>query len=187
MNLKRLIGEHTIDEDMLPEEPLVLDVGCRYFNFCEEVLALRPKARIIALDPAPDVGPSPDPRITFLPLALIETEQQAGWLKMEGIWSWTAVKPQENHPNMIEISIINFRELMLRYGSYFDLIKFDCEGSEYGTLENWPGPCAGQINIEFHDMDSKEDGYYDRLFSGKLPDYRVVLNRDYIDVLLVLK
>jgi FkbM family methyltransferase len=187
MQLKQLVGEHTIDVDLLPEEPLVLDVGCRYFNFCEEVLALRPKARVIALDPAPDVGPPSDPRITFLRLALIETEHQAGWLKMDGIWSWTAIKPQQNHSNMIEISIVNLREVMSRYGSYFDLIKFDCEGSEYGTLENWPGPCAGQVNIEFHDLSTKEDVYFDRLFAEKLPDYRVILNSDYIDVLLALK
>jgi hypothetical protein len=54
MNLQKL-AEHTVDVDLLPEAPIVLDVGCRWFDFSKEILRIRPDARIVALDPGPDI------------------------------------------------------------------------------------------------------------------------------------
>jgi methyltransferase family protein len=62
---------------------------------------------------------------------------------------------------------------------HWDLIKLDCEGSEFGILENWPGPVARQISVEFHDWtgpwaERAAGDYYERLFAGPLKDYEVV-------------
>ncbi len=62
---------------------------------------------------------------------------------------------------------------------FWDVVKLDCEGSEFGILENWPGPVAEQISIEFHDWTGPwchhvEGDYYERLFAGPLKDYEVV-------------
>jgi len=80
------------------------------------------------------------------------------------------------------VPTLSFRELLKDWGPYFDLIKFDIEGSEFGILEKWPGRVAGQINIEFHDNRASADGiglpygYFDVLFKNNLPDYRVIQN-----------
>lgn len=193
MRLVKLVGEHTIDLDLLPEEPLVLDAGCRMFNFCAEIFALRPKARIVALDPGPDIEVPNDPRITFVLSAVMETQQSCAWIKMAGCESVTSMEPL---PGWALISVVPFRRVLEVHGPYFDLIKFDIEGSEFGILENWPGKCCTQLNVEFHDNRKSPDGkglpqsYFDKLFSEKLPDYRVIQNEpDYLgthaDALLV--
>jgi hypothetical protein len=196
MNLKQLIGEHTIDVDLLPEEPLVLDVGCRYYDFCEEIFALRPKARIIAFDPATDVLPPspPDSRIQFFHLALIEGSQDRVWMRPNG---WIVeLTPQDG---LVEVSVMSMAQLLSRW-PYFDLIKLDCEGSEFQLLEHWPGPCATQINVEFHDIAKSWEGvsgrvlpqsYFDGLMAGPLKDYKVIQNEpdhigNHTDCLLVL-
>ena len=194
MRLVKLVGEHTIDVDLLPEAPLVLDAGCRTFNFCEEIFSLRPKARIIAIDPGPDVDIPTDWRIRFQRFALMETTQQYVWLKMAGCESITSMTRQQGWAMVMTVS---FREVLSTCGPYFDLIKFDIEGSEFGILENWPGKCCTQINIEFHDNMVSPDGkglpqsYFDELFHVKLSDYRVIQNEPdslgtHADALLVL-
>ncbi len=177
MKLQQLIGEHTIDVDLLPESPLVLDVGCRRFNFCEEIFALRPKAQIVALDPGPDVHAPDDMRITFLQFALMENVRDRVWLSMNDCSSIVSTIPRAG---LVEVPVIGLSEILYHW-PYFDLMKFDCEGCEFEILKNWPGKCAGQINIEFHDNMVSPDGkglpkeYFDRLFE-KLPDYRVIQN-----------
>lgn len=189
MLLVKLCGEHTIDLDLLPKEPLVLDVGCRYFNFCEEILGFRPKARIIALDPATDVEKPSDPRIEFYNHALVVSGN--AWMKPN---DW--VVKQSAQEGSLEIGVISMSALRERF-PYFDLIKLDCEGSEFSILENWPAKWAMQVNIEFHDNLFSPDGkglpqsYFDRLFAEKLPDYRVIQNEPdslgiHADALLVL-
>ena len=55
----------------------------------------------------------------------------------------------------------------------WDLVKLDCEGSEFAILENWPGAIARQISVEFHDgadPANRTDRYFE-LLAAKLPDY----------------
>lgn len=59
----------------------------------------------------------------------------------------------------------------------WDIVKLDCEGSEFSILENWPrGGIAGQISVEFHDFKNPErwnQKYFEWLWT-QLPDYEVV-------------
>ncbi len=64
---------------------------------------------------------------------------------------------------------------------FFALVKLDCEESEFGILENWPGPIATQISVEFHDWTGpwetkakNSPTYYPNLWAGPLRDYEVV-------------
>lgn len=199
MNLKQLGGEHTVDIDLLPEAPLVLDVGCRGFEFDREILALRPKARIIALDPDPTIEAPPEKEITFLRAALTHrVDKTVIWQGPgEGAyitasddpynpgykWGTVLGQPSAEVPNytlrqLMQLqSIARLHRQMGGTSDGFDLVKLDCEGSEFGILENWPGPIATQISVEFHDTIDRErwnDEYFKNLFAGPLCDYRVI-------------
>lgn len=206
MNLMA-VGGHSIDLDLLPEAPLVLDVGCRYFNFSSELLNLRPNARVICLDPALDIVEVPDDsRITFFRKALVETDQSSVWLTWEGDGSRASLEPEpgvlcglENLGGAVAVPTISFRKILSDFGCHFDLIKFDCEGSEFAILENWPGPVATQISVEFHDTWGSglhDDSYFENLFNRPLQDYHVIQHEAtpagnygywHADTLLVLK
>ena len=49
------VSHHTIDDALLPAAPVVLDVGSRNYGFSNGILAIRPQAKIIALEPDPAV------------------------------------------------------------------------------------------------------------------------------------
>ena len=191
MNLVAL-ASHTVDTDLLPEAPTVLDVGCRWFDFTVEIMAQRPAAKVIALDPAVDVaqymetGKRPD-AVKFLNVALVGSGHSLQWLAHfstgEGDFLTPAPRTMPGwdiQPTWHEVECFTVSELMLMQAvKKFDLVKLDCEGSEFDVLERWPGPIATQISVEFHDWDKphyRSETYYDQLWR-KLPWYRVVQHK----------
>lgn len=177
--LIKLSGDHTIDESLLPEAPIVLDVGARGFGFCRDILAIRPDARVIALEPDPEVDDPQIQGISFHRVALVHDSRHTSLYA--SFSTGEANFLTDNVPGYAKsnrVDCINITELMdvLRI-THWDAVKLDCEGSEFGILENWPGPIATQISIEFHDFQSRaryHDAYFDRLFNGALRDYRVI-------------
>jgi FkbM family methyltransferase len=184
MQLRKIAGEHTIDVDLLPEAPLVLDVGCRDFLFCKEILELRPKGRIVAFEPDPATVPPDDERIQFFKRALTHRGESTVTWQGEGDGSYIAGAEYSygwgvNDPTKAaQVPNTKFDDLIayLQWDC-FDLVKLDCEGSEFGILENWPGPVAKQISVEFHDFINRrkwDDNYFARLFDGPLGAYRII-------------
>lgn len=180
MNLWKLSG-HTIDVDRLPHQADVLDVGCRGFGFAKDILRLCHDARVIALDPAPDVL---DPCILgceYMSLALVgDNRGRAGFAHYSnGDGDFLTEATSYYDAQMMHVSCVNISHLMSMHDiDRWDVVKIDCEGAEFQVLENWPGPIADQISVEFHDwQDSvKRDGdYYKTLFEtlGKF-GYRVI-------------
>ncbi len=185
MNLTKLAG-HTVDLDLLPERPVVLDVGCRGFDFTREVLALRPEAMICAMDPDTQIIDPKLSGVAFLPVALVGdrriTANYAGWSTGEGNMLCDV------SPHYAEYSYLvlckNIAAVARHLGwrtTHWDLVKLDCEESEFGILENWPGPIATQISVEFHDWTGPWESaaknsptYYPNLWAGPLRDYEVV-------------
>ncbi len=188
MNLVKL-ASHTVDLDLLPERPVVLDVGCRGFDFTREVLALRRGALLFAMDPDPLIKRPPDSEIDiatyyFLRMALVgdgrESANYAGWSTGEGnmLCEVSPHYAERSH----DVPCTNIGNLMEWQSiRHFDLVKLDCEESEFGILENWPGPIATQISVEFHDWTGpwetkakNSPTYYPALWAGPLRDYEVV-------------
>jgi FkbM family methyltransferase len=174
------LAEHSVDLDLLPEAPVVLDAGCRGFDFSNAVLEVRPNARIIAMEAAPGVEGSNDPRITFLNQPLVGFLQSS---KMEfvALPNPAACFMRELNPATFKGISVETRTLQWLSSRFqiekFDLIKLDVEGSEFGILETWPGPIATQLSVEFHDyVDNHkyDDAFFNRLFLGSLSDYDVV-------------
>jgi FkbM family methyltransferase len=166
MNLESL-ASHTIDLDLLPEEPIVLDVGCRWFDFTRAIFEHRPLARVVCMDPARDVveeALASGLHIRFLPAALTgpgaSFRRFAHFSTGEGDF---ITRPSDNFagwdklPDIYEVPCLTVQEVMetLQASQFevtrFDAVKLDCEGSEFGILENWPARIATQISVEFHD------------------------------------
>jgi FkbM family methyltransferase len=156
MNRKALAG-HTIDLDLLSEFPAILDVGCRGFDFSSGIVFWRPQSLIVALEPDPAVKPigwELHERFTFLRYALVGDEREkaryARYSTGEG--NFLTDLPEYYGAEFIEVPCMNIAWLMrILHIAHFDVVKLDCEGSEFGILENWPGPIASQISVEFHD------------------------------------
>lgn len=180
------IAEHSYIPDLLPEHPVVLDVGCRDFMFCREILKVRPKAKIIALDPDPDIQDPKIPGVLFLHTALVHDGRAvSGYVQYgsngtsKGYGNHLTDQTEINHQEakVISVPCVHLLELVRYYRVFhFDLVKLDCEGAEFDILENWPGRLATQISVEFHDYtfpQKRNKEYYANLMS-KLSDYRFV-------------
>lgn len=170
------LGGHSIDLSLLPDKPLVIDVGCRDFIFSNEILRLRPEANILALDPDNEIEEPVDERITFIPKAVTHRVGQSVRWKRQGEASCICSDLEGQLVANIRISDLDFA-LHFHRKKRFDAVKLDCEGSEFGILEHWPGPIAEQISVEFHDYANRNrwnDAYFEKLFSGPLKEYRVV-------------
>ncbi len=180
MNLIAL-ASHSVDLDAIPERPVVLDVGCRGFDFTREILRHRPGARVVAMDPDPAMPAEPPPGVTFLRVALVgdgrKASTYADYSTGEGNFLCDRVP---HYARAHTVPCINIRALMAQLGiDYWDVVKLDCEESEFGILENWPGPIAGVLSVEFHDWTGPckakaTEDYYRRLFAGPLRDYDVL-------------
>ncbi len=180
MNLISL-ASHTVDLEAIPDKPVVLDVGCRGFDFSREILQHRPGARIFAMDPDPAMPADAPEGVVFLRVALVGDGRQvstyADYSTGEGNFLCDKVPPYARAHTVQCTSIL---ALMGRFGiAYWDVIKLDCEESEFQILENWPGPIAGQLSVEFHDWTGTwkqkcTPEYYRRLFAGPLKDYEVL-------------
>lgn len=181
MNLITL-ASHTIDLDLLPDVPTVLDVGCRGFDFGEAVRKHRPLAWIVAIDPSPEVRLPAGGLGIFQNLALVGKPRHMALLAMHSTGEGNCIC-EDDVPWYAEAAAVKcttIQKLMDDHGvKHWDLVKLDCEGSEFGILEHWPGPIAGQISVEFHDWTGPWEGYvkgdyYERLLAGPLKDYEVV-------------
>jgi FkbM family methyltransferase len=158
MNLQSL-ASHTVDIDLLPEEPIVLDVGCRWFDFTRGILAHRPEAQIIAFDASSDVkkdGDLPARQVQFSKCALVGDSRFstnfAEGIAGDGGGNFVLDADHHGDYRIVRVPCSNIKDTMHYFGiKHFDCVKLDCEGSEFGILENWPGPIATQISVEFHD------------------------------------
>jgi hypothetical protein len=180
MRLECLAG-HTVDVDLLPAYPRVLDVGCREGEFCGEF-------RRHASGLFTCLEPDPVTKGRALPIALTGSPMAAAlYAKFPGDGMANRLASGPVHgAEMLVVRAMRIEALMASLDiEHWDVVKLDCEGSEFGILENWPGPIATQITVEFHDgigmlgPDRRpgsvfNDSYFHTLFSGPLKDYRVV-------------
>jgi hypothetical protein len=178
---------HTVDIERLPEAPIVLDAGCRGFGFGIDMLAFRPKARVIALDPDPSINNPGIPGIEYFRVGLVGSDDlmsdYISTTEAQGEGGGNFLAPLGASPEKVirpgcnweftdhvvhTVRCENITALMERTGvKHWDVVKLDCEECEFEILENWPGPIADQISVEFHDFTGPiwhnvQDGYYEK-------------------------
>lgn len=177
-NTLMVLASHTVDVERLAERPVVLDVGCRGFDFARELLELRPDGWVVAMDPDPDVKQPLLGNTLFANVALVG-KMNGGNAKLARFSTGEAnfIVEDEVPPyaQAVDVSVCTISHI--RFAKFWDLVKLDCEGSEFGILAEWPGPIADQISVEFHDWDKpdKMQPWYDANFP-RLAEmgYRVV-------------
>lgn len=174
------ISDHSVEETRVPSKPVVLDVGCRNFGFTKAVLARWPEARIVALDPDPIIKDPGLPNVAYIPMALVHDDRkESGYASYStGEGNFLTELSAYYDAKMLRVPCITIQRLMEQCGVvHWDMVKLDCEGSEFGILENWPGPIATQLSVEFHDytdLNRWNDAYYARLFAERLPWYEAL-------------
>lgn len=185
--LIKLGAEHSVVADLLPEAPVVLDVGCRGFEFDIELLKLRPLARIFAFDPDPAIDDPGVRGIVFSRKAVTERDVEGVIWQGPGEGAFICGNKGDpgygvgviNPAEAVTVESVTVETVMREHDvERFDLVKLDCEGSEFGILESWPGPIATQLSVEFHDFAQPQrwtEEYFEKLFAGPLRIYQRVL------------
>ncbi|KKW46523.1 MAG: Methyltransferase, FkbM family protein [Parcubacteria group bacterium GW2011_GWB1_56_8] len=166
------IAEHTVDIDLL-KQGFVLDAGCRNFIFARELARLG--CSVVAVDADPTVEYPSDFRGIFLNVALatesgernflMHSNPEARHLVRDGIFSFPTTK----------VRTTTISNLMDFYSiESWDVVKLDIEGAEYDILQQWPGPIAKQISIEFHEhCGPRPKELYDSIFEHLSQWYKI--------------
>lgn len=189
MNLVTISG-HTFDLDALPERPRVLDVGSFQYEFTNGILALRPGAQITCIEPSPFAA-DPPTGVRLIRAALVgngkRRDSYVAFSSGEGNYIPTEDDLPTPQSQRYDVECFNILDITMQVSNYelvkilWDLVKLDCEGSEFSILEAWPPSfikVANQISVEFHDYkhpDKYDSAYFAQLFT-KLSQYQIVQN-----------
>lgn len=197
--------DHSYCDDLLTPSDWILDVGCRGFKFTHHFSKLG--YQTIGLDPGSDVVDPECENLHFIRAALVGVDPgQAQYVERPDGGGYANHLKKIRSPlrgsNLRTVDTYTLQTLMSRFGiERFGLVKLDCEGAEYEILDNWPGPIAKQISVEFHDFlgvnpcDPNCDDYYANLMSRLGQWYELVKHErsecgsemHYLDSLFVLK
>lgn len=155
------IGEHTVDTSLLTGE-WCIDVGCRGFGFSKGV---RDLGELVLAYDVDDLEDPKEKDIFFIRSAVSNYDGSA-------VINFTRDKQATNiiggKINGEESAVVNCIDLNAIYkrilsAKKIDVLKLDCEGSEYHILSD-PNfnPVPLQITVEFHEHCQKQ--LHDQLF-----------------------
>jgi len=172
------VNNHSFFKYLFSKDGVCLDVGCRNFDFSN--IVKDEFSRVIAIDPGPDIEPPKDDKITFLNQALTTSDSNSVYLVRDGRLTWHYISFEEISPNCLKVPNMSLDNLMKTFRiKEFDLIKLDCEGSEY-SLMYWLAkhPIAKQISVNFHDWCNRNpcsnpENYYDKLLEKLAKNYHI--------------
>lgn len=140
------IAGHTIDRSLVGDG-VIIDVGCRYFDFAMELGIFN---KVYCIDPDPDVFniACPD-NFVFLNCAISsETGESTYYRNVEMTCLTQIYQPQEH---LFEpCKTMSMKDLYALTGYNVDVLKLDCEGAEYIILGDIFEPIPKQITVEFH-------------------------------------
>jgi hypothetical protein len=196
---------HTLDLDLLPDAPVILDAGCSGFGFSTDVLKMYPRARVIAVDPNPMMEQPNLPGCEYFQVALVGSNvTQSGYVRdPEGDGGGNFLAPIDSPKDKVtrpgcnwdftrfelhKVMCYNIQALMAVCNvTHWDAVKLDIEELEFQVLEKWPGPIATQISVEFHDFTgpifhSVQAGYYERTLWPHLFQWYRIARHELMDL-----
>lgn len=166
------IGGHTICPDKL-SDGVIIDIGCRSFNFTSHPLFNNKKKYCIDVDPEALINPPED----------VETLNVGIWDK-KGLATFyrngegTCIKEVwDAHRHLyFTCKTITMDDLYEITGKNVDVLKLDCEGAEYIILGETFKPIPKQISVEFHYhcMPDKHNEVIDSILKRLMENYDAV-------------
>jgi hypothetical protein len=131
------IAEHSVDLDILPQAPYIMDIGCRGFLFAEYFYNRGEPVFCIDIDELEEV-------YSYTRVAI------AGYTGKCGI-SRNADPQATKMGDGEEINCYTLEDFSKKLGTpFWDLIKMDIEGAEYEVIMSFSRAPAKQLSIEFH-------------------------------------
>jgi len=166
-----IVADHTV-LGPVTEGMNVLDVGSRKYGFSKPMAGMG--CNVVAVEPDDDVSFSVNPNIHRIFGAMV-AKQYIGcddlfkWSSGEGNFlDCTGAVPPTSAIRQMTCCYSIQQIMKMAKVDYWDIVKLDCEGSEYEILLDWPGPVAGQITVEFHDFNGANPGKeetYSKIFA----------------------
>lgn len=136
------VSGHTIDESLL-SDGVIIDVGCRYFNFADHF----ENKKVYCIDPDPDVFTHQ--KHVNLNVAIASKRGDSFYYRNgEATCLCDIYQPL---PHLYTpCKTITMKDLYKITGENVDVLKLDCEGGEYAILTEKFKPIPKQITVEFH-------------------------------------
>lgn len=175
------IAGHTFNKTFLTDG-VIIDVGCRGFEFTDYFLDIGKK--VYAIDPDTDIF-IPKYEISkefFKPLNLAISDK-AGETTYYKNGEATMIREVDPDPTYAHIddkycnrcNTITMEDLYKITGDNVDILKLDCEGAEYIILGETFKPIPKQITVEFHyhcvpELHMK---HFDAIMNRLMKDYTV--------------
>lgn len=200
----KLISEHTIA--CLPKSSgMVLDVGCRRFDF--SIIMLKEGYKVVSIEADDGVVSIEHENHRFGNYALVPESKNGSIQTLVKFGSGSAnhllgiAGEMPENKRLNQVSGLSITEIgRLFEVPFWDIVKLDCEGAEYDVLLEWPGPIARQITVEFHEhtgANIRGKYIYSKILSHLSKWYRVIQHElsfmhncpipNYWDSLFVLK
>lgn len=169
------IDTHSVLTSLIQPGGWALDVGCRGFGFAKVLASLG--CRVLALDPDPAIVPPDDDRIVYECRAVVGADQKDSIYARFGDGCanhlCTRAADLPGYAEGVVVPCVTIADLMKAHDiEQFEVIKLDCEGSEYAILDRIAPGAAKQITVEFHDFlgfnprTPDNERWYAELFAG---------------------
>lgn len=155
----------------LPEAPIVVDVGANIGAFASQVLALRPAARVLCLEPSPRAFAALHANIernswsqwvNLWPAALTGAAGASAVLLFERPGdSCTStvvsdcVGPSEAAGEWTEVPAVTLEHVLASLPEGVDVLKIDVEGAEYDIVAGTPTASLATVRrvvLEYHEV-----------------------------------
>ena len=138
----KTVAEHTYEETILTDNGYILDLGCRGFEFADEMTRQGYKVLCIDCDKLETDRP-------YYRYAIVGVLDGPVYVKKNKDPQATRITKEETAEMVMPMTIKSFSHMFGMYGKW-DLIKMDIEGMEYEVIMSLTEPPAKQLSIEMH-------------------------------------
>lgn len=165
MRAVEIAYEKFVVPELCGPEP-ALDVGARWFNFAAAMVYQFGCSAVHALDPDPGVSDPEIPGVIYHRLALMPPGMNGPirFARLPDSLANMVMLPHMTDPSageFVTVEGLDLKTFMEKVGvDFWSVVKFNCEGAEYGILANWPGPIATQILFSLHEHTSANPNSY---------------------------
>lgn len=150
------LGNDYLEHARLPADPVVIDIGANVGYFSLLVLNLYPSAKVFAYEPMPQNFRLLQRHVQSNPGVSLKAENKAVFsstqplkLKFDAKDEFTtsaSISGSPSEADTIEVGCTTLADIFRGEGlSRIDLLKLDCEGSEYAILYSLPEEFFGRI------------------------------------------